>query len=207
MEIIKMALSKSTLLIRDYENIRRILRDIYIFGCFSKEDYIEKNDISGRKYDKEQQRINAYLPRNFIQKRRVNKKVFTYCSYDMLSGSINYLADTYRNKSFTALDIMAYFFVQQILYRYERLTASEILERLPLVNEEVDFTKDNLRVKLEELIEKGLVVSKKDGRNVFYSLSDDIFKSFNDKELISIYTYIEFVMNMSPIEICNLRGR
>ena len=51
-----MALNKSTLLIRDFENIRAILRDIYICGCFSREDFIEKQGISGRKYDKEQQR-------------------------------------------------------------------------------------------------------------------------------------------------------
>ena len=52
---------KSTLLIRDYDNIRRILRDIYIYGCFSRDDFIEMG-ISGRKYDNEQRRINAYLP-------------------------------------------------------------------------------------------------------------------------------------------------
>ena len=196
-----MALSKSTLLIRDYENIRRILRDIYIFGCFSKEDYIEKNDISGRKYDKEQQRINAYLPKGFIQKRRVNKKVLLYCSYDMLSGSENHLTETYRNKSFTALDIMAYFFVQQILNDNGELTASEILDNLPIINDEIDFTKDNLRVKLEELIDKGLIYSRKDGRNVYYGLSDDILVDFDDEELISLYTYLEFIMNVSPIEM------
>lgn len=39
-----MALNKSSLLIRDYENIRQILRDIYIFGCFSRDDFIEKKE-------------------------------------------------------------------------------------------------------------------------------------------------------------------
>ena len=110
-----MALNKSTLLIRDYENIRHILRDIYIFGCFSRDDFIEKKGISGRKYDNEQRRISAYLPDKFIQKRRIDKKVLLYCSYQMEDSEKNYLADTYRNKSFTALDIMAFFFVQQIL--------------------------------------------------------------------------------------------
>lgn len=196
-----MALGKSNLLIRDYENIRKILRDIYIFGCFSKDDYIKKNDISGRKYDKEQQRINAYLPKDFIQKRRVNKKVLVYCSYDMLSGSENHLTETFKNKSFTALDIMAYFFIQQILNDHDELTASEILDNLPIMNDEIDFTKDNLRVKLEELIDKGLIYSRKDGRNVYYGISDDILADFDDGELISLYTYLEFVMNVSPIEM------
>ena len=44
-----MALRDSVLLIRDYENIRQILRDIYIYGCFTRDDFIEMG-ISGRKY-------------------------------------------------------------------------------------------------------------------------------------------------------------
>ena len=43
-----MALRDSVLLIRDYENIRQILRDIYIYGCFTRDDFIEMG-ISGRK--------------------------------------------------------------------------------------------------------------------------------------------------------------
>ena len=94
-------------MIRDYENIRRILREIYIFGCFTKDDYIEMG-FSSRKVDKEQQRIGAYLPDKFIKKRRVNKKVIQYCRYNISDSTRNYLAETYRNKSFTMLDILSY---------------------------------------------------------------------------------------------------
>lgn len=196
-----MALNKSNLLIRDYENIRQILRDIYIFGCFSRDDFIENKGISGRKYDKEQQRINAYLPSKFIQKRRVDKKVLLYCSYSMLDGSNNHLAETYRNKSFTALDLMAFFFVQQLLNSKNEMTASEILDELPIMNEEVFFTKDNLRIKLEELAEKGFICCKKNGRKVLYSLSNDIWSEFSNDELLDVCTYLEFMKNVSPIEM------
>lgn len=196
-----MSLNKSNLLIRDYENIRQILRDIYIFGCFSRDDFIENKGISGRKYDKEQQRINAYLPSNFIQKRRVDKKVLLYCSYNMLDGSKNHLSDTYRNKSFTALDIMAFFFVQQLLNSKNEMTAAEILEELPIVNEDALFTKDNLRIKLEELTAKGFIRSEKQGRKVTYSLCEDIWKNFDNEELLDICIYLEFVKNVSPLEM------
>ena len=62
-----MALRDSVLLIRDYENIRQILRDIYIYGCFTRDDFIEMG-ISGRKYDNEQRRISAYLPDKLIRR-------------------------------------------------------------------------------------------------------------------------------------------
>lgn len=194
-----MALNKSSLLIRDYENIRHILRDIYIYGCFSRDDYIEKRDISGRKYDKEQQRIRAYLPEKFIKKRRVNKRVLMYCEYSAFDGADNHLADTYRNKSFTALDIMSYFFVQELLFNRGELAASEILDNLPAINENAIFTKDNLRVKLDELVSKGIIGRRKENRKTVYYLPRDIWSDFEDGELLDLYAYLDFMKAASPV--------
>lgn len=196
-----MALNKSPLLIRDYANIRQLLRDIYIFGCFSRDDYIEKIGISGRKYDNEQRRINAYLTEKFISKRRVGKKVIQYCRYDLEDNSGNYLAETYKNKSFTMLDIMSYFFVTQILSDGAEKTLIEILDEIPLCNDFVEFTKDNLRVKLEELVDIGILKLKKEGRSVFYSLTNDVFEPFSTDELKEIYSYLEFLRNTSPVDV------
>lgn len=195
-----MALRDSVLLIRDYENIRQILRDIYIYGCFTRDDFIEMG-ISGRKYDNEQRRISAYLPDKFIRKRRIDKKVLLYCSYQIEDSEKNYLSGTFRNKSFTALDIMAFFFVQQLLSDGQEMTASELLEAIPNYNDTVVFTKDNLRVKLDELVEKGYIKSHKEGRKVLYCLVDDIWKDFSDDELYDLCLYLEFLKNVSPIEI------
>ncbi len=195
-----MALNKSNLMIRDYENIRHILRDIFIFGCFTRDDFIDMG-ISGRKYDNEQRRINAYLPEKFINKRRVNKKVLLYCTYNMADSSEIYLAETYRNKSFTMLDVMSYFFVLQILSRNEDMTLAEILQFMPNNNDEVVFTKDNLRAKLEELHENGLIETHKEGRSVKYRLCSDIWADFEDEELLDIYLYLDFLKNVSPLEM------
>ena len=174
---------KSSLLIRDYDNIRRILRDIYIFGCYSRDDFIEKG-ISGRKYDNEQRRINAYLPEGFLKKRRVDKKVLYYCYYGPNDGdkdllASNRLAETYSNKSFTMLDITSYFFVLGILNEHPGSTLVEILDEIPQWNDDILFTKDNLRVKLGELEECGLLRINKDGRNVRYYVAEDFWKEFS----------------------------
>lgn len=195
-----MALHDSVLLIRDYENIRKILRDIYIYGCFTRDDFIEMG-ISGRKYDNERRRISAYLPDKFIQKRRVNKKVLLYCSYHIEDSEKNYLSGTFRNKSFTALDVMSFFFVQQLLAERKEMTASEILDALPNYNTKVVFTKDNLRVKLNELVDKGYIKIRKEGRMVFYSLIEDIWKNFTNDELYDLSLYLKFLKNVSPLEV------
>lgn len=195
-----MALSKSNLLIRDYDNIRDILRNMYIFGCFTRDDFIGMG-YGGRKYDNEQRRINAYLPKKFISKRRDGKKVIQYCKYNLDDNMGNYLSETYRNKSFTMLDIMSYFFVMQSLADGQEYTLPELLEVMPIGSEEVEFTKDNLRVKLDELLETGLIQARKDGRNVRYSLSKDIWEDMTDEELQDIYIYLEFLRNTSPMDV------
>lgn len=196
-----MALNKSSLLIRDYENIRQLLRDIYIYGCFSRDDYIVKKGISGRKYDNEQRRINAYLPDNFISKRRVGKKVIQYCHYDVGDKFGNYLVETYRNKSFTMLDIMSYFFVMQILSDEKERTLPEILDEIPSTNDEVEFTKDNLRVKLEELVDNGFLKTRKEGRKTLYGISDDVWEKLSTEELTELNVYLDFLRNTSPVDV------
>ena len=124
-----------------------------------------------------------------------------YCSYNIEDSDKNFLADTYRNKSFTALDIMSYFFVQQLLNEIPEMTAIEILNGMPTFNEDIVFTKDNLRVKLDDLVEKGYIQTRKEGRNVFYRLVDDLWKNFKDEELVDLCLYLEFVKNVSPIEM------
>lgn len=195
-----MSLSDSKLLIRDYSDIRDILRDIYIFGCFSRDDYISRG-ISGRKYDNEQRRITSYLPEKFIKKKREGKRVVPYCLYDMTAVPENFLAETYRNKSFTLLDIMSYFFVMTILNAESEMSLSEILEVLPEESEEIIYTKDNLRKKLDELIDKGLIRSEKKGRNVVYKITEDYLSDFENEELVNLYWLLEFVKNVCPLEM------
>ncbi|NLG03820.1 MAG: WYL domain-containing protein [Clostridia bacterium] len=195
-----MSLAKSAFLIRDYDNIREILRDVYIFGCYSRDDFIGKG-ISGRKYDNEQRRISAYLPEKFIQKRRMGKKVLLYCTYKADDSANNYLAETYRNKSFTLLDVMSYFFILQILSDETARSLPEILDELPAYNDEAVFTKDNLRVKLEDLVDEGFISVVKEGKNTKYVVTEDIWKDFADEELKDIYFYMDFMKNTSPIEM------
>ena len=81
------------------------------------------------------------------------------------------------------------------------MTAAEILDALPANNDSVVFTKDNLRVKLDELVEKGFVRIRKKGRNILYSLAEDIWQGFSDDELLDICLFLEFLKNVSPIEM------
>lgn len=56
------------LMISKYDMIRNMLRDIYIYGCFSKEDFLEMG-IGKRNFDNYKSRIWSYLPDGFIDKK------------------------------------------------------------------------------------------------------------------------------------------
>lgn len=58
------------------------------------------------------------------------------------------------------------------------MTAAEILDALPANNDSVVFTKDNLRVKLDELVEKGFVRIRKRGEISFIVLQRIYGKAF-----------------------------
>ena len=121
---------ESDLLIRDYERIRHILRDFYIFGCFTKADYVNKRGVGKSKYDQEQKRINAYLPDDFIHKKKKNKNVIQFCEYNMFKDRENYIANTFRCKTFTDLDIKSYFYILQLLNEEQPLGLSELSRRI-----------------------------------------------------------------------------
>ena len=53
--------------IKHYNNIREILRDIFLYGCFSREALEEKNGKSTRKLKYEMRRIQYYIKNDFIK--------------------------------------------------------------------------------------------------------------------------------------------
>ena len=77
----------------------------------------------------------------------------------------------------------------------------EILEDMPFDNAEIEFTKDNLRVKLDELLENQFIQIHRGDRSVKYLIADDIWQDYTDEELLELLTYLEFIKNVSPVEI------
>ena len=80
--------------------------------------------------------------------------------------------------------------MQQILSDGQEMTATELLDSMPNYNDSVVFTKDNLRVKLDELTEKGFITTRKEGRTVLYKLVEDIWEDFSDDELLDLSLYL-----------------
>lgn len=194
---------ESDLLIRDYERIRHILRDFYIFGCFTKADYVNKRGVGKSKYDQEQKRINAYLPDDFIHKKKKNKNVIQFCEYNMFKDRENYIANTFRCKTFTDLDIKSYFYILQLLNEEQPLGLSELSRRINDIRygEVNDYKKGSIDTKLKELESAGYITSDGDASRPKYSLKEDILKDFTDEEIEDICIMLELVKNKEMLQV------
>lgn len=96
---------------------------------------------------------------------------------------------------------MGFFYIFSILSDNKAYTLTEILEQIPNVNEKNDFSKENLRIKLEELEEAGYLKMDRSEKAVKYFLADDIWSEFSNQELEDICLLLEFVRNIVPFEI------
>ena len=194
---------ESDLLIRDYERIRHILRDFYIFGCFTKDDYVNIKGISASKNDKDKKKINAYLPEDFINKKTQNKRVIQFCAYNMYKDRENYIANTFRCKTFTDLDIKSYFYVLQLLNKNGEMGLNELEKKINGIKYGAvnDYTKESIKNKLKELTYSGYITSDDDENKPKYNLKEDILKDLSDEEIKDICIMLELANNKETLQV------
>ena len=68
--------------IKHYDNIRVILRSIFLYGCFSLEGLEEKTTLSTRKISYELRRIRQYIEKDFIKTDMDGRNKLLNLSYD-----------------------------------------------------------------------------------------------------------------------------
>lgn len=87
--------------IKHYNIIRSILRDVFLYGCFSREGLGEKRKLSSRKVSYEIRRIQQYVESEFIKTDRDGRNKLLSLTYDSIRNTGNFLVKTYMTKSFT----------------------------------------------------------------------------------------------------------
>lgn len=162
-------------LIKNFEKIRAYMREFYIYGFKSRNEY---NSKSARSYDDERRRIESWLGdyMRFTQT-AAGKKVFL--SIDSRVTAQNPLYKAWKSKSFTDGDITLHFILFDILYSPEiRKTLSELVEEtddyLCGFENPITFDESTIRKKLREYTAEGIILTEKQGRRVLYSRAPDI---------------------------------
>ena len=162
-------------LIKNFEKIRAYMRDFYVYGFKSREDYQKK---SARSYDDERRRLESWLGDHMSFVRTPEGKN-VFISIDSRTIRHNPLYNAWKAKSFTDGDITLHFILFDILHDpVVKRTIAELLREIDtkyLAGFETPmmFDESTVRKKLKEYCEAGIIVAEKEGRKVYYRRTDN----------------------------------
>ena len=161
-------------LIKNFDNIRQLMRDFYVFGFKSRADFADK---SARSYDNERRRIESWLGEYMYFRQNAGGKN-CFISVDSRKIKHNPFYKALKAKSFTANDIMLHFFLLDILQAGVKLSLRELMARLDedylyCFAEQMTLDISTLRKKLAEYEQLGLVTTEKCGRELYYQRSSE----------------------------------
>lgn len=152
-------------LIKSFSKSRNYVRDFLVYGFKSRDDFSVK---SGRTYDNERRRIESWLSEYIRTDYGLQGKTVSL-ALDSSLLDINPLYRVWKSKSFTANDIMLHFFFLALLRGGASYTSEELTNRI-LDDYHVLFESQLVRKKANEYVREGILVSRKDGKRLYYSL-------------------------------------
>ncbi len=160
-------------LIKSFEKIRDYMREFYVYGFKSREDYTKK---SARSYDDERRRIESWLG-GYMAFRHTAEGKNVFISVDNRSVPFNPLHSAWKAKSFTDKDIVLHFCLIDLLSGSEALGVPQLADGVAslLANTDAPFEIDEstIRKKLKEYTDLGVFRAEKQGRSLVYSLTKD----------------------------------
>lgn len=160
-------------LIKNFSRIRDYMRDFFVFGFKTRNDFNEK---SARTYDNERRRIenylNEYIKWDYSQN---GKNIFISVVSSRIKGNPFYKA--YKSKSFTKYDVILHFYILDILTSKNWLNLDEISNE---INDKIDtyIEPQTVRNKLKEYVEHGIINIRKEKKTHYYSLNKCFIEDF-----------------------------
>ena len=151
--VISMAYSE---LIKSFERIRDYMRQFYVYGFKSRDEYDAK---SARSYDNERRRIESWLGDYMaFRQNSAGKNVFISVDSRVVPG--NPLYNAFKAKSFTDGDITFHFYIMDILNGGAELSIREIVDAiadkyLSAFDTELTVDASTVRKKLKALFPVG----------------------------------------------------
>lgn len=183
-------------LIKNFENIRSFMRDFYVYGFKSRNDFDSK---SLRSYDNERRRVESWLSdyMSFANDAE-GKRVFI--SVDSRSVSANPLYKAFKAKSFTKGDIVFHFYIMDMLADGKSLGVSEIMDSFSFdyfksFDDDFCLDESTVRKKLREYVKAELLKTEKRGKELIYSRNE------TEVDLNSFKEAVEFFSEENPIGV------
>ena len=164
-------------LIKNFSKTREYVRDFFVYGFKTREDFNEK---SARTYDNERRRLESWLA-PYIQRDFVENGVNLSLAIDSNLLDSNPLYQVWKTKSFTDNDIMLHFFLLDLLQDGSKRTADEITNAL-VTTYDVLFDLQIVRRKCNAYEKEGLLCKEKQGKKLYYFLDLSLPRTLRSME-------------------------
>lgn len=180
-------------LIRNFDKIRDYMRDFYIYGFKSRNDF---NHKSARTYDNEKRRISSYMG-EFMKWEYSKSGKKSFISMDCSKIGMNPLYAAWKSKAFTANDIMLHFYILDVLKQKEPISIDALTDALCEQSEHA-FDVQTVRIKCAEYVRLGLLTTEKKGKALYYSLSKHNFSTLLT-QAPSLLEAVKFFQGCAPL--------
>lgn len=162
-------------LIKNFDRIRDYMREFYVYGFKSREEFRQK---SARSYDDERRRLESWLGDHMGFRQTADGKNL-FLSIDSRVSRHNPLYKAWKARSFTDGSITLHFLLFDVLSDPEVcLSFNEITERIDEYLRQFraarTFDASTVRKKLKEYADEGLILTEKQGRTVLYRRADSV---------------------------------
>lgn len=175
-------------LIKSFEKIRGYMREFYIYGFKSREEYTKK---SARSYDDERRRIESWLG-GYMAFRRSAEGKNVFISVDNRSVPFNPLHNAWKARSFTDKDIVLHFCILDILADGAARSAGEITDGVAALlshcERPFEIDESTVRKKLKEYAALGLLQEEKQGRLLVFRLAEDRVEISSWADAVSFFS-------------------
>ncbi len=166
-------------LIKNFPNIREYVRDFFVYGFKTRNDFKDK---SPRTYDNQRRRLESWLA-PYIRKDYVPEGSNLSLAIDSNLLDTNPLFQVWKTKSFTDNDIVLHFLILDLLQNGRALTVEAITDML-LSEYETLFDIQTVRRKCNAYAKEGLLQKQKNGKTVAFSLDNTLTNWLNANENI-----------------------
>ncbi len=151
-------------LIKQFDKIRSYVRDFYVYGFKTREDFREK---SGRTYDNHRRRMESWFS-DYIRTDQSGHKKSVFLTLDSSRMAVNPLYQAWKSKTFTDNDISLRFLLSDLLADSRPRSLEDIADEIQETYRRL-FDTQTIRRKLAFLEKEGLVARKKEGKQYLYS--------------------------------------
>lgn len=168
----------SSMLIDHLETARKLLKDLYIYGCYTSEEYSKRLDIAKRTYDKEIARLDAYISGNDHGTQKKGKLVYHHLLYDRYTNDENYLYAVYKMKRYKLSHLLLYVCGLQIIANNKEFTTADFKQKLGCTL--ADFDKKAIDDFLDEMELNGVLRRQRLGTKYLYLREENMLDLFSD---------------------------